>query len=543
MAYGLPTDPFADNSSPVGGGLGPALDAAFHNSLVTGVNDLGSQISGLESQFAGLGTEVAGLETEVTGLGNRFSGLQIYNVRDYGAAGNGTSNDTAAIQAAIDAASAAGPADPTGASARRGGIVYLPPGYYKATSTLIVDANGVRVVGASRNATVIYSDRSGFPTGQPLVSLVASGALRFASTIEYLTLNCNEVAGSIGVLTKEAQEGCALLNVRIRNYRDTGFAVHRGTAAGSVYYPSRTRVDDCEFWASPLGSNYGIDYDEAGNNEVNNTTILALSAGGVPQLAAVRVNGTGGNTWLHVRNLQLEDYADGVLALNGCRVIIDGINGTNGPGVTSTTALVHADTTARVLTRAAQCGTGNTIYYERAGLLIGSTFVASAATPTVDPTGMDLICSYDPASAGASAGFGVANRTAYFRVSVGGPISKIGMDVVTQSGNVAVAAYRNSGAGRSAVPGARIATSGSVVCPAVGYQEIALDVSVVLQPGDWLAVAADNAIVTLRAAHGSAMSRLTAGRALYQDAYPAPDPASPNGANGGLRGFALVGAP
>lgn len=46
-----------------------------------------------------------------------------FNVRDYGATGDGTTDDRLAIQAAIDAAGAAG-----------GGEVYFPPGTYKLTS-------------------------------------------------------------------------------------------------------------------------------------------------------------------------------------------------------------------------------------------------------------------------------------------------------------------------------------------------------------------------------------------------------------------------
>lgn len=42
-----------------------------------------------------------------------------YNVKDYGAAGDGITNDTAAIQAAINVAVAGG-----------GGVIYVPPGTY-----------------------------------------------------------------------------------------------------------------------------------------------------------------------------------------------------------------------------------------------------------------------------------------------------------------------------------------------------------------------------------------------------------------------------
>ena len=51
----------------------------------------------------------------------------IYNARAYGALGNGIADDTAAIQAAIDAASAGG-----------GGVVYLPPGVYMTSAPLLL---------------------------------------------------------------------------------------------------------------------------------------------------------------------------------------------------------------------------------------------------------------------------------------------------------------------------------------------------------------------------------------------------------------------
>ncbi len=56
---------------------------------------------------------------------------------DYGAAGDGVADDTAEIQAAIDAAGTGG-----------GGTVFLPPGTYKTTASLNINKRGVRLVGA-----------------------------------------------------------------------------------------------------------------------------------------------------------------------------------------------------------------------------------------------------------------------------------------------------------------------------------------------------------------------------------------------------------
>ncbi|WP_415860942.1 M10 family metallopeptidase C-terminal domain-containing protein [Azotobacter vinelandii] len=73
-----------------------------------------------------------------------------YNVKDFGALGDGVSDDTAAIQAAIDAAYAAG-----------GGTVYLPAGEYRVSGgeepsdgCLTIKSN-VHIVGAGMGETVI----------------------------------------------------------------------------------------------------------------------------------------------------------------------------------------------------------------------------------------------------------------------------------------------------------------------------------------------------------------------------------------------------
>ncbi len=56
--------------------------------------------------------------------------IEIYNVRDFGAVGDGVTDDVVAIRAAIDAANAAG-----------GGIVYFPPGSWKIGHRLTANAS------------------------------------------------------------------------------------------------------------------------------------------------------------------------------------------------------------------------------------------------------------------------------------------------------------------------------------------------------------------------------------------------------------------
>jgi polygalacturonase len=72
----------------------------------------------------------------------RQSPSAVFNVKSYGAKGDGTTNDTTAIQAALDAANSAG-----------GGEVRLPSGTYKIT-TALVPYSKVAIVGAGAGATI-----------------------------------------------------------------------------------------------------------------------------------------------------------------------------------------------------------------------------------------------------------------------------------------------------------------------------------------------------------------------------------------------------
>lgn len=89
---------------------------------------------------------------------------EVVSVKDFGAVGNGTTDDTAAIQAAVDALSAAGV----------GGTVYLPAGTYKVTSNISItwpngaDSNTparITLRGEGADISYIYDYRAGSPTG------------------------------------------------------------------------------------------------------------------------------------------------------------------------------------------------------------------------------------------------------------------------------------------------------------------------------------------------------------------------------------------
>src|SRR5687767_14163583 len=93
-----------------------------------------SRRSALLRTLAGLaGIEIAGREAFAQSPGGATDGRA--NVRDFGARGVGSTDDTGAIQRAID-------------SLRRGGVVYLPAGTYRITRTLRISVDGVAIEGA-----------------------------------------------------------------------------------------------------------------------------------------------------------------------------------------------------------------------------------------------------------------------------------------------------------------------------------------------------------------------------------------------------------
>ena len=94
-----------------------------------------------------------------------FVGSPWCDPRAYGAVGNGTHDDTSALQSCIDSAASQPGAD------RNGGVVFLAPGAYKITSTLLLPTGGgtpgyiqnVSLIGSGALNTQLYCYVSGAP--------------------------------------------------------------------------------------------------------------------------------------------------------------------------------------------------------------------------------------------------------------------------------------------------------------------------------------------------------------------------------------------
>lgn len=132
---------WAGTLSPARGGFGVDLSTTGGTSRFLKQNSVGGPVTierptALDVSFS-TGATIRNVQDRILERG--------VSVMDFGATGDGTTNDTAAIQAAIDA--------------DNGGLVYFPRGAYYITSPLIIDGY-VSLLGAGMNAVVITAGQN-----------------------------------------------------------------------------------------------------------------------------------------------------------------------------------------------------------------------------------------------------------------------------------------------------------------------------------------------------------------------------------------------
>ena len=146
--------------------------APHHNALADAINDLVAfgPVAGVGvPRIYGVGEDVSA----ATDGDYRFLEVDTsdaLNVKDYGATGDGTTNDTAAIQAAIDALG--GP-----------GAVYVPSGLYRTSASLVL-GSGQRLFGDGPQASEV----------RHLASIAADTAV---------VTNANWAEGNVGIVVQD----------------------------------------------------------------------------------------------------------------------------------------------------------------------------------------------------------------------------------------------------------------------------------------------------------------------------------------------------
>ena len=161
----------------------------------------------------------------------------VINVTDHGATGNGTTDDTAAINRAL-AAVPNGPAPtPTGA------IVYFPAGTYLISSPLIRLASWTRCVGEGKSATTILVNPADWAD--------------FVSPT-------NPTLGFVFDITSTSVTDCSVMDLTI-NGRAGGMENPTLNYAGGIYCTEREIIERVSFldiwgwavWLTQVGAEAG----------------------------------------------------------------------------------------------------------------------------------------------------------------------------------------------------------------------------------------------------------------------------------------------
>lgn len=242
----------------------------------------------------------------------------VFNIKAYGATGNGTTDDTASINAAITAAAVSG------------GLVVVPVGTFIVSSQIAIP-NTVAMTGLHSTKSLIKA-KSTFPVSTPVVRIgTGSGVNVTGSAVRNLKIDCNSVVGCEGIYTTEANELSDIEKVTVTNYM--AYGIH---LLGSANGPGQFAIRDPYLLSSASATNaIGIYLDTTGGNLIMVEHGTCDNNGGIQQSACIKTNGS---TQLAVHDMHVEDVADGVYFAAGSAGQADGIVGHNSVTNTVTVA-------------------------------------------------------------------------------------------------------------------------------------------------------------------------------------------------------------
>lgn len=229
---------------------------------------------------ASTGSALVGFLQAGAGAVNRTAQAKLretLSVTDFGAVGDGSTDDYAAITAAMAACSATG-----------GGVVAFPTGHYVVSQTLIVP-DRVRLVGTSPQVSACRIGTKSPFTGTILVDLGDNLSALFGVRLENLFIDASDVA-STGVRMRQPNERCGIFNCVIEAFNDTGVDISGG--AGAI-----CELSNVEVYGPNNVTGHGIVYDQ-------NDGILILRH--------ITLGATVGNTGNGVDMRQGTLYADGI---------------------------------------------------------------------------------------------------------------------------------------------------------------------------------------------------------------------------------------
>lgn len=151
---------------------------------------------------------LSGKVDTLTGKVNTLESISLFNVKKYGAVGDGVADDTAAFHACIAAAA--------------GSTVYVPAGAYNISEPLVLPQaektslflDGAKLIATANISNVVVLGGGASGTDNTLSQRIYGGG----------TIDCNNLA-TRGIYIPAANRYCRIEGVQLRNVRDIGIQI------------------------------------------------------------------------------------------------------------------------------------------------------------------------------------------------------------------------------------------------------------------------------------------------------------------------------
>jgi hypothetical protein len=288
----------------------------------------------------------------------------VLNVKDYGATGNGTTDDTAAIQSVINRLPLTG------------GTVFLPAGTYKLTASLTVPATmltGFRMVGAGWGSVLQLANG----VNDYAVKFLEGTSGLVGGELSNLKINCNgtnQTGG--GGIDANGASNCRFDFLWLHAPYSEGIHIHNGTLPGG--FGVQSFVMNCLFDAGNTvsGNGRGLSLDstdqvivmgnifrEMGGTSgsdadcIRDNNGLAAVIGNIFTNNNSALQGGGGiksySNFLRIIGNQFESLAGGSIVLLGNKHIISGnqfLNIGKGAGAANSASGIYTNATEHIIT-------------------------------------------------------------------------------------------------------------------------------------------------------------------------------------------------